>query len=99
MTKRYLFTPWSDVDLAVWDVPDDKFYAAVGAVTGLDTDFKVDLVDVKARGVRGKNTKEEIVEILVFKRPARFFSFSADGDDFRNKEQINELEICIAVRI
>jgi DNA repair protein RadC len=27
-----------------------------------------------------------MTEILVFKRSARFFSFSTDGDDFRNKE-------------
>ena len=52
-----------------------------------------------ACGVCNKNTKKEIVEILVFKRSTRFYSFSAAGDDFRNKEQINQLEICIAVRI
>ena len=46
-----------------------------------------------------KNTKEEIVEILVFKRSERFISFNAVGNDFKNKEQVNELEVCIAVRI
>lgn len=51
------------------------------------------------RGVRGKNTKGKLVEILVFKRSARFISFNAHGDDFRNKEQINEVEICIAIWI
>jgi len=39
------FTRWSDVDLAAWGIPDDRFYAAVGAVTGLSAKFKVDLVD------------------------------------------------------
>ena len=38
----------TDADLATWGIPDDQFYAAVGAVTGLTTDFKVDLVDAKA---------------------------------------------------
>jgi hypothetical protein len=57
------------------------------------------LTNLNPCGVRSKNTKEELVEILVFKRSVRVFSFSTDGDDFRNKEQINELEICIAVRI
>ena len=51
------------------------------------------------RGVRSKNTKKELVGILVFKRAARVISFNTAGDDFRNKEQINELEVCIAVRI
>jgi len=48
LAKHSLFTRWSDVDLATWGIPDDQFYAAVGAVTGLTTDFKVDLVDAAA---------------------------------------------------
>lgn len=39
------FTPWSDIDLAAWGIPPEKFYAAVAAVTGLSGDFKVDLID------------------------------------------------------
>ena len=42
------FTLWSDIDLAVFGVPADRFYAAVAAVTGLSAEFKVDLVDVEA---------------------------------------------------
>ncbi|HXF63534.1 MAG TPA: nucleotidyltransferase domain-containing protein [Caldilineaceae bacterium] len=42
---RERFTPWSDVDLAAWGIPPERFYAAVAAVTGLDADIKVDLVD------------------------------------------------------
>ncbi|MDI9476863.1 MAG: nucleotidyltransferase family protein [Natronincolaceae bacterium] len=45
LTNRSLFTRWSDIDLAVWGIPDKKFYAAVGAVTSLTTKFKIDLVD------------------------------------------------------
>ena len=43
--RRASFTPWSDVDLAAWGIPPERFYAAVAAVTGLSTDIKVDLVD------------------------------------------------------
>jgi predicted nucleotidyltransferase len=39
------FNRWSDIDLAAWGIPADRFYAAVAAVTGLSPDFKVDLVD------------------------------------------------------
>lgn len=39
------FTRWSDIDLAAWGIPGDRFYAAVAAVTGLSPDFKVDLID------------------------------------------------------
>lgn len=42
------FTLWSDVDLAAWGIPVDRFYAAVAAVTGLSADFKIDLVDAEA---------------------------------------------------
>jgi len=41
------FTLWSDVDLAVWGVKPEQFYAAVAAVTGLNVDIKVDLVNPK----------------------------------------------------
>ena len=42
------FTLWSDIDLAVFGVPSDCFYAAVAAITGLSAEFKVDLVDADA---------------------------------------------------
>ena len=29
------FTPWSDIDLAAWGIPPDRFYGAVAAVMGL----------------------------------------------------------------
>ncbi len=41
------FTLWSDIDLAVFGVPADLFYAAVAAITGLSAEFKVDLVDAE----------------------------------------------------
>jgi len=46
LTKRLWFTRWSDIDLAAWGIPDEQFYAAVGAVTALSADFKIDLIDV-----------------------------------------------------
>jgi predicted nucleotidyltransferase len=42
------FTRWSDIDLAAWEIPHDKFYAAVAVVTGLSPAFKVDLVDIES---------------------------------------------------
>jgi len=41
------FNIWSDVDLAAWGIPDDQFYQAVAAVTGISQDFQVDLVDAE----------------------------------------------------
>ncbi len=42
------FMLWSDIDLAVFGVPADRFYAAVAAITSLSAEFKVDLVDAEA---------------------------------------------------
>lgn len=46
LVDRSRFNRWSDIDLAVLGIPAARFYAAVGAVTRLITDFKVDLVDI-----------------------------------------------------
>jgi predicted nucleotidyltransferase len=45
--ERSLFTRWSDVDLAAWGVPPERFYEAVAAVTSLRVDIPVDLVDAE----------------------------------------------------
>jgi uncharacterized protein len=39
------YTRWSDIDLAVWDIPPQKFYAAIFALNDLSPEIKVDLVD------------------------------------------------------
>ncbi|WP_256258005.1 hypothetical protein [Neomoorella thermoacetica] len=44
LVDRSRFTYWSDVDLAAWGIPDDRFYAAVGAVTGVSEKFRVNLL-------------------------------------------------------
>jgi predicted nucleotidyltransferase len=41
-------TPWSDIDLAAWGIPPERFYGAVAAVTGLSSTFKIDLIDPDA---------------------------------------------------
>jgi uncharacterized protein len=46
LTDPSSFDENSDIDLAVLGIPDEKFYAAVGAVTNLVRNFKIDLVDI-----------------------------------------------------
>ena len=45
LTHQSWFNQWSDIDLAAWGIPPDRFYSAVAAITGLSPDFKIDLVD------------------------------------------------------
>jgi uncharacterized protein len=62
--QRPSFTLWSDVDLAAWGIPPERFYAAVAAVTGLSADIKVDLVDPEdCRPVLRANITHGCVEL------------------------------------
>ena len=54
---------------------------------------------LKACGVCSRNTKGGIYEIAVFTMVTDDFRFTRDGEDFRNKVPVGELEICIALRI
>jgi len=47
LAHRAWFTPWSDIDIAVWGIPAHQFYQAVAAVTGISPDFEVDVVDAE----------------------------------------------------
>jgi predicted nucleotidyltransferase len=40
------FTRWSDIDIAVWGIPADQTFRAIGAVMDLDSSFELNLVDV-----------------------------------------------------
>ena len=40
------FSLWSDIDIAAAGIPAKQFFEAVGVVTGLSSEFKIDLVDL-----------------------------------------------------
>ncbi len=64
LAHQLWFSRWSDVDLAAWDIPSDRFFAAVGAVTGLSPEFDVDLVDAQTcRDSIRKGIEKEGVEV------------------------------------
>ncbi|GAP98674.1 nucleotidyltransferase family protein [Leptolyngbya sp. NIES-2104] len=45
LTDKSRYTPWSDIDLAVWGIAPERFYTAVGVLNEVDSDFEIDLVD------------------------------------------------------
>lgn len=49
LAQKSQFTPWSDVDIAAWEIPREMYYRAVGALMDLGLEFgiKVDLVDAR----------------------------------------------------
>jgi predicted nucleotidyltransferase len=45
LVHKSWFNQWSDIDLAAWGIPPNRFFSAVAAVTSFSSEFKVDLVD------------------------------------------------------
>ncbi len=45
LADKERYTRWSDIDLAVWGIPSNRFYDALDAVNELSQDIKVDLID------------------------------------------------------
>jgi len=64
LTDFERYTRWSDIDLAVWGVPDSLFYKAVAEVISLDPDFKIDVVDPEDCGASLRKVIEEEGVIL-----------------------------------
>ncbi len=42
------FSKWSDIDIAVWGIPNDKYLRASSIASDISGLFKVDLVDFKS---------------------------------------------------
>jgi len=40
-------TPHSDIDLAVWDLPEKNYFKAVGFLLEIADDFSIDLVEIQ----------------------------------------------------
>jgi len=59
LLHRSWFTPWSDIDLAVWGIPKERFFAAVSAVINISEEFKIDIVDPETCRTSLLNTIEE----------------------------------------
>lgn len=45
LAHRKWFSQWSDIDLAAWGISAYEFCRAVAVVTGLSSEFKIDLLD------------------------------------------------------
>lgn len=47
LAHGHWFTATSDVDLAVYDVPKNEYFAAVARLQDLSPEFEIDLVDLR----------------------------------------------------
>jgi len=46
LVKHGRFTLWSDIDIAATGIPPTRFFEAVGVVTGISAEFKLELIDL-----------------------------------------------------
>jgi len=46
LKDKELFTKWSDIDLAVSGISDKDYFKAISEVLSLNTDFKIDIIDL-----------------------------------------------------
>lgn len=42
-----VFNRWSEIEIAAWKIPSEKFYKAVAAVTEISPDFNINLVSAE----------------------------------------------------
>jgi uncharacterized protein len=61
LARKDAFTLWSDIDLAVWGIPPEEYYAAAGTALdiGLENGIKVDVVDPDVCGRKFLSVIEE----------------------------------------
>ncbi|MYB95190.1 hypothetical protein F4054_04445 [Candidatus Poribacteria bacterium] len=48
LTKRKSFSKWSDVNIVVWGIPNDKYFQAVWEAEDISRLFEIDLVDFES---------------------------------------------------
>jgi len=48
LARHGSFTLWSDIDIAARGISPARFFEAVGAITGMSSEFKIDLLDLES---------------------------------------------------
>ena len=64
LAGREWFSPRSDIDIAVWGLPNRAYFRAVSETIGFSTEFKIDLVDFeRCKGDFRKRIQSQIIGI------------------------------------
>lgn len=64
LTKRESFSKWSDIDIAVWGIPSEKYFRAVWEAEDISRLFEIDLVDVEScKGLFRERIESQAVSI------------------------------------
>ena len=64
LAEQDSFSKWSDIDIAVWGIPNDKFFRASSIVSDISGLFKVDLVDFESsKGLFRERIQSQLIPI------------------------------------
>ena len=64
LTKPESFSKWSDINIAVWGIPDDKYFRAVWEAEDISRLFEIDLVDFEScHGLLRERIESQAVRI------------------------------------
>ena len=64
LTIPLLFSRYSDIDISVWDIPDNKFREIRSKIDGLNCKFKIGLINIlQAKGLIRERIKEQRIVI------------------------------------
>ena len=64
LTKRKSFSKWSDIDIAVWGIPSDKYFRAVWEAEDISRLFKLDLIDFEScKGLFRERIESQAISI------------------------------------
>ncbi len=64
LTKRESFSKWSDINIAVWGIPNDKYFRAVWEAEDISRLFEIDLVDFEScHGLLRERIESQAVRI------------------------------------
>ena len=64
LAEQDSFSKWSDIDIAVWGIPNDKYFRASSIASDISGLFKVDLVDFESsKGLFRERIQSQLIPI------------------------------------
>ena len=64
LAEPEVFSKWSDIDIAVWGIPNDKYFRASSIASDISGLFKVDLVDFEScKGLFRERIQRQLIPI------------------------------------
>lgn len=64
LVEKESFSKWSDIDIAVWGIPSDKYFRAVWEAEAISRMFKLDLIDFQScKGIFQKKIESQCIRI------------------------------------